>query len=273
MNSLQSIKVFVEKLRKHNIINLFNEEEQAPNFESNASTQKSFLSPITKRSRITTWANTFSFKRRQMRTISKIEYARRNFLIYLEKLLQEINGKLQHEHIDINNVGWALCLDNLIMKNFYLDSRDNVKALVKEKKLLSMSDPFTVVDQGDEFVWQKTQEAKLKPSSYYVHFHISDSFILSKLYQAIDTTESNGGVKNQSSLFIREKLIPMNNFYKEIADLVWCYVQATAEEKEVVCCHDCPLFNLVNFRTFKDKLIQFLKEEVLLFNFQVKFYA
>lgn len=120
-------------------------------------------------------------------------------------LFADISLKLKQIKVDLQKVGYVICMDKLLMEAFYISSKDELLDLIEESDLIGfMNSPrkLILVDQGEMEVTRVVNNSELNPMSYFVHAHMSDSHIHLKLKDVVDTTGSNEGVPESSIIFI-----------------------------------------------------------------------
>lgn len=234
------------------------DEKQLDKYRGYADLPQPLLSKIS--TKVLTLINLYGPRKRSINIPAVEENTRDHFLTYLKKLVDLVVIELEILQVDIDQVGYVFCLENPIMKNLFVGSREEILEFVTKNYLVpsnnSLFKNIALVDQGEELVWKMLQSAKLEHYSYYMHAHIADDYIYLKLHQVIEADMSK---KGPSTLLIREKALQMNNVYREVAELIFSYTQ---EEERKNCGSKCSLQCIADFRLFEEKLTHFIKEEV-----------
>lgn len=186
---------------------------------------------------------------------------------YLKTLFEDINGHLERRGIPLGSVGYALCLRKSIMHVIQVKSRIELLKLIRESNTLNFGNnprKITVVDEGDEIVWNKLQTNTLRPSSYYVHAHIMNSYIYLKLHQIVDITNDNDKAPESSTLFIKDKYVNIQNIFRQLSDMLWSHIQSLddMEKQQYVSFIGNSSFESKNYENFTKKFIEFIKNEV-----------
>lgn len=185
---------------------------------------------------------------------------------YFQQLVEHVNLRLQSTNISLDQIGYALCLDKSIMYSLDLETKGALLDFVKDSYAVNFEGnprKLIVVEQGERKVWELLQKTNLKPPSYYIHSHITDEYILMKLHQVVDTTESNCGLNTSSQLFIEDRVITMKNVYERISEILWNYIHKfNGEGEESFFCGNKSIDFVNDFTIFKKRMVQFLKEKV-----------
>lgn len=202
--------------------------------------------------------------RQEINRSSKLSQLQIYLIKYFRAIMDGIQLNLKDINIDLDKVGYVFCMGKLLMDAFYISSRDELLELIKKNNLINFMDnprKMIVVDQGEKTVWEMNQYHTLCPQSYYVHAHMADNHIYLKLKDVVDTTGSNGGIPEFSTIFIKDRLIPMDNIYDQVADALWDHIQSliVTERESFIANHsnDKKLYLV-----YKAQLTRFIKEEV-----------
>lgn len=204
------------------------------------------------------------FPRKPNRSL-KLTLLQSYLITYLQTLIHAINNTLKTvKNIDLDRVSYVLCMEKCLMSAFYIPSRNELLDIIKENSIVDFtrnSRKMIIVDQGERIAWRMVENSKPKPLSYYVHAHVSDSHIYLKLKEVVDTTGSNGGIPDSSSIHIQDKLITMESVYNQVIDVMWSHIQEIdeLESRQFLPNHN----NSVElYSAFKVRLKQFIMEEV-----------
>lgn len=184
---------------------------------------RSFLELIHSRSPTNSGTSWISLKSKQL-------YQLNSYLIkYFRGLVNDVNLKLIEKKIDLEKVGYVLCMDKLLMGTFYISSRTKLLKLMKENNIVNFSEnprKMIIVDQGEKIAWNMVRKNYPEPSSYYVQANVSDNHIYLKLSQVIDTTASNGGIPETSTIYIKDTMITIENAYEQVAEILWNHIHS-----------------------------------------------
>lgn len=122
-----------------------------------------------------------------------------------------------------------------------------------------------VVDQGEKTVWYSIHKNGLNSHSYYVHAHMSNSYIHLKLSEVVDIPGSQNGSRKQSIISIKETSIAIEDVYEQVTKLLWCHLKLINEEERENFIHgdETRFIGFMNtFDVFGEKLKNFIKKEV-----------
>lgn len=185
---------------------------------------------------------------------------------HIKKAIDEINSNLQNRSaIDLDTVGYVVCVDKLLMETFYIQSRNELLQLIKESYITDLTaNPLNLIimDQGEKEVLKMIQNSTLEPPSYYVHAHLSDEHIYLKLKQVVDISEHNG--EESSVVYIKDKLITIDNLYEQVSEGLWNYIQLLDDEEKVTIISTDKFGNVEHLHNlFKQKMKRFIGEEVI----------
>lgn len=211
---------------------------------------------LTTRGKLIDFMDKFSWKKLKRDRSSSIEPVKSCFLNYLKILIEDIDTQFKHQDVQPEKIVYALCLDKLLMEELGLKSRHNTLQLIKESKIIVGFDTnprkMITIDQGEKIAWSFFQKSALEPLSYYVHSHMTDSYIHLKLLQVIDITKYSGIQKESTSILVKEKTISMQNVYEQVSETLWCHM---------VSIDGVETFK-GRFETFNEEIVRFIKEKV-----------
>lgn len=183
------------------------------------------------------------------------------FAIYVKELIDVVCSHLTDKNLPLGNVGYVLHVDRRIVDNLFMGSRTDLSEFIKNKTAVNM----IMVDQGEKIAYTMLQGSQLKPPSFYVHANIEDNNIYLKLRQVVDTTSANGGVTQQSTVFIKDKTILFTGIGDQICEKLWNHIYSL-DEKEIqdfVPLYDGGLKQCQSeYKSFKEALTFLIKEKV-----------
>lgn len=221
-----------------------------------------------KRSAFKKYMNIFGSQKNTVDRSKQIVSLRSRFAKSLKELISSINSSIDKKNISLEKVGYVFCLEEKIMNALNIDSKTDLLRFVKESNLVDFqSHPrrMIIVDQGDKEVWDMMQRNQLESTSFYVQSHISDECIYLKLYQVVDVTDTNGNILEQSTVFVKEKVLVTKNLYEQVSVMLWRHLQSLQPtNKRLIinpCDEDLPDY-LGNYEQFEENLIFFLKNQV-----------
>jgi hypothetical protein len=151
-----------------------------------------------------------------------------------------------------------------------MESRVDLLNFIRENEILgfkSKPKKITVVDQGERTIWNSLQKIQLKPPSYYVHAHMTDSYISLKLHQIVDITASNNGVSELATIFIEDAYLAMKDTFQQVGELIWCHIQSLDEKEREEFAYpngDCPIDYASDNAKFQEGIQEFIKNKVTL---------
>jgi hypothetical protein len=186
------------------------------------------------------------------------------FIAYLKEFLERISGKLE----DMEGVVFGLCLEKPIISALNMKSRLDLLEFVRESEMLGFKDTprrITVVDQGERKAWNSLQKNQLKPLSCYVHAHMADDYIYLKLHQIVDITESNNGIPDSASIFIKDAYLVIKDTYEQVGELIWCHIQSLDDKEKREFIYSNANYSIDyarDYATFKKKIGEFIKNKV-----------
>lgn len=179
-----------------------------------------------------------------------------------------VNSHLVDKSIPLEQVGYVFSLERSIMDYTRLNTGDELLKLIKEADVRFTSSNHKnviVVDEGEKLAWCLTLKAPMKPMSFYVHTHMSNEHVYLKLHQIINTAESSSELKDYSTIFIAAKRVDFRNTIEQVCETLWTHIQLIEDKhkKSLTCSYkDQMMDSAIDFRTFKEKLSKFIKEEV-----------
>lgn len=202
--------------------------------------------------------NKISMKERVIDRYSKMANTQLYFVDYLEELTKFVGSHLKNKGIHTENVGYALCVEKNITNNLFMESRTDLSDFVKK----NIASTMIVVDPGEKELHNMLQKSQLSPPSFYVHAHIQDSYVYLKLQQVVDTTSANGGITQQSTVFVKDKRIDFTQVQDQICERLWNHIHSL-DEKEKEDFVDLCKSGSMEYKSFGEALTFFIGEKVI----------
>lgn len=217
-------------------------------------------------SKLEAFMNKISRKERIVDRFTKTTKLQACFADYITNLVNLIDLYLGDNNIPHGNVGYVLCAEKLITDNLLMESRTDLSDFVKRNTVTLFrrhQKNMVVVDQGEKEVHRMLQKNKLNPPAFYVHAHIEDSHIYLKLHQIVDTTSANGGILQQSTVFIKDKKIIVIDIHKQVCEKLWSHIHSQSE-KEKENYGNSRNQTFIEFENFRKVMTLYIQEKVIL---------
>lgn len=200
----------------------------------------------------------------------KTKSIRQYFADYIRKLVSFVELQLKDRNSPFVDIGYVLCFKKQITDNLLMETKFDLSEFIKKNTsfiLGNHSKNMIVVDPGEKQVHTMLHRSHLKPPSFYVHADIEDSYIYLKLHQIVDVTHANGGIAQQSSVFIKDRKILITKIQDQVCEKLWTHIHSL--DSKVEYCNNSLMEYSVDFESFKKALTLYIKEKVkLAFNCQ-----